>query len=161
MGIDLGVTSALAFLDMDGNLLALVSKRNFSQDEIISYLEETGKPVVVATDRKKPSRKLGRIASAFGAYLFVPEKDMRVKEKEELLRGLELEHPNNHEKDALAAALNAYNSFDDLFKRIESRVRKKGLQGNESEVKASVLKSKSHNIDQAIRDIANNLSLPD
>ncbi len=143
----------MAFLDLSGKVLAIISKRSFSQKEVLDYIEKFGEPVIIATDRKKPSRKIERIASAFDAYLFTPENDLRVKDKNLLLKERDMKHLNKHEKDALASAINAHKAFDDLFKRVDARLRKKGMTEKAGEVKSQIVKRKVHNIDKAIENL--------
>jgi predicted RNase H-like nuclease (RuvC/YqgF family) len=61
-----------------------------------------------------------KINAAFNARFFVPEEHLSVLEKKELVRGYEL--GNNHEKDALAAALKAYNMSSAKLRNIEKRL---------------------------------------
>ncbi|HZD43509.1 MAG TPA: DUF460 domain-containing protein, partial [Methanomicrobiales archaeon] len=50
VGIDPGTTTAIAALDLDGNLMDLSSSRQMTMSDIIEHLYHIGKPLVVASD---------------------------------------------------------------------------------------------------------------
>ncbi len=54
VGVDPGTTIGIAALNLDGELVGLVSSRMMSVPDIVSYIREKGKPVVVATDVVPP-----------------------------------------------------------------------------------------------------------
>lgn len=123
VGIDPGITSAVAALDMEGNLVLLESRREFSRPEIIERIISEGHPVVVSSDREKMPSSVEKIASSLGAERFEPEEDLPTERKEKLGTG-----DNSHEKDAHASALHAYKALSKQFRKINKRSREEDLE---------------------------------
>jgi len=118
VGFDPGTTSALAVLDFRKNPVLVKSFKGGLMEAV--KLLRGFKPSIVASDRHD-SESVRRLASAFGAVAFFPKKDLTVREKSALVRGY---HPgNSHERDALAAALNAYKHYGKLIKKLFDRER--------------------------------------
>lgn len=116
VGIDPGITSAVAAVNLNGEIKLLESSREFPPREIIMILIETGTPVVVGCDTGKMPSTVEKVASSVGAKKFVPENDLEVERKKQLgSRG-----NNSHEKDAVAAALHAYNNLQRSIQKITS-----------------------------------------
>lgn len=114
IGVDPGSTSAVAGIDLEGELELLESGKNFPPHEIIEKIVEAGKPVVVTSDKAKMPSKVDKIASSMGAETYVPEEDLDQEKKKELGQG-----DNSHEKDAVASAINAYNNMQREIRKIE------------------------------------------
>jgi predicted RNase H-like nuclease (RuvC/YqgF family) len=114
VGIDPGNTSAVAAVNLDGELRLLESDRELPRHEIIRMIIDTGKPVVVACDTGKMPSTVEKIASSLGAEKFEPEEDLERQRKEDLGEG-----ENSHEKDAAASAFHAYNSMRREVKKIK------------------------------------------
>ncbi|MFB6145158.1 MAG: DUF460 domain-containing protein [Candidatus Nanohaloarchaea archaeon] len=114
VGIDPGSTSAVAAIDLDGNLVLLESRREFGPDEIISSIIQEGKPIVIASDRAEMPSTIENIASSLGAERFTPEEDLSRERKKELGEG-----ENSHEMDALASARYAFNSMQKEMRKIK------------------------------------------
>lgn len=113
VGIDPGSTSGIAAFNLDGELVLLESQKEFSHDEIIRKLIDTGKPVVVTSDRAEMPSTAEKIASSLGAERFEPEEDLPREKKKELGKG-----ENSHEKDAHASVLYAYNCLQKEIRKI-------------------------------------------
>lgn len=118
VGIDPGNTSAVAALNLDGEIELLESRREFPPQEIILELVETGKPVVVACDTRKMPSTVEKIASSLGAERFEPDEDLESRRKKELGKG-----DNSHEIDAVASAIYAYNNLRRRIQKIETESR--------------------------------------
>lgn len=116
IGIDPGNTSAVAALNLDGELEFLVSREEFPHHEIIKEIVENGYPMVIATDRAKIPSTVEKIASSLGAVKFTPENNLSRQRKEQLGRG-----ENSHEKDAHASALHAYKRLSKQIRKINNR----------------------------------------
>ena len=114
IGVDPGSTSAVAGIDLEGELELLESGKNFPPHEIIEKIVEAGKPVVVTSDKAKMPSNVDKIASSMGAETYVPDEDLDQEKKSELGRG-----DNSHEKDAVASAVNAYNNMQREIRKIE------------------------------------------
>lgn len=114
VGIDPGSTSAVAAFNLDGELKLLESKKEFSQDEIIRRLIDQGRPVVIASDRKKTPSTVEKISSSLGAKRFEPKNDLRSRRKNKIGEG-----ENSHEIDAYASGIHAYNSLQKEIRKIK------------------------------------------
>jgi len=120
VGIDPGTTTAVAALDLDGNLLHLASSRQMNMSDVIESLYKVGKPLIIASDVEEMPFTVEKIRRAFSAIAFTPKQDTSVETKMEL--AAPFAYANDHERDALSAALDAYrqyrNRFQNLLKRI-------------------------------------------
>ncbi len=121
VGVDPGNTSAVAALNLEGELELLESRREFPSREIILELINEGKPVVVACDTGKMPSTVEKIASSLGAEKFKPEEDLEARRKKELGQG-----ENSHEVDAVASAVYAYNNLSRRIEKIEAESRHSG-----------------------------------
>lgn len=120
VGIDPGTTTAFAALDLDGNLLHLESSRQMNMSDVIAALYNVGKPLVIASDVQEMPYTVEKIRRAFSAVAYTPRQDTSVETKMELTAPFP--YQNDHERDALSAALDAYrhyrNKFQNLIKRV-------------------------------------------
>jgi predicted RNase H-like nuclease (RuvC/YqgF family) len=120
VGIDPGTTTATAALDLDGNLLHLQSSRQMSLSDVTESLYKVGKPLIIASDVHEMPFSVEKIRRAFKAVAYTPRQDVSVETK------LELTSPypygNDHERDALSAALDAFRSYKNKFQSILKRV---------------------------------------
>lgn len=114
VGIDPGSTSAVAAIDLDGEIQLLESGKNFPPSEIIERIVKVGRPVVVASDKGKTPSTVEDIRTSLGAQLFEPQQDLDSERKRELGKGA-----NSHEKDAVASAVHAYNNLNREIRKIE------------------------------------------
>jgi len=116
LGIDPGTTLGCAILDTDGNLVKLFSSKQFGISSLISVVADSGKPLIIASDKKRTPSLIKNISSAFGARIIAPPQDLTIKEKNSLTTGFNPK--NDHERDALAAALFGYKKIRPLLKKI-------------------------------------------
>ena len=138
VGINPGKTAAIACLDLDGNVVRLATGRFVSLEWFVSTLKDTGLPVVVACDKKRPMGLIQKLASIFDAVLFLPGTDISVEKKRNLTVH---KYANLHERDALAAALIAYNAYAGKLRQAERIAREKEVEADR--VKAMVIKKYS------------------
>lgn len=120
IGIDPGTTTAVAAIDLRGNLVDIRSKKGWSAGEVVEYISSLGKPVVVATDKSSPPEFVAKIRASFNAVLYTPKEDLSVEKKKGLTSKYRL--LNDHERDALAAAIDAYNSYKNKLSNVEKRL---------------------------------------
>ncbi|ELZ30968.1 hypothetical protein C474_10916 [Halogeometricum pallidum JCM 14848] len=120
VGIDPGTTTAAAVIDLDGNKLDVHSTRTADTADVIEWLIERGRPVIVAADVEPMPETVKKFRRSFDAAGWEPEKDLPVDEK--LHRTREAGYENDHERDALAAALFAFDAHEDQFQRISRKV---------------------------------------
>jgi predicted RNase H-like nuclease (RuvC/YqgF family) len=148
VGIDAGITNAIAILSINGDLLLVKSGKNLDRKTIVTEIIKYGIPVIVACDVAKPNNLVKKIASTFNARLVYPPKNLSIKKKRKLISDIDfLKINNSHERDALASAIFALKSFRKLFYKIDrySPPEVKDI------VKELILKHESPNIKEAIR----------
>jgi len=114
VGIDPGTTTGLACLSLKGDLLKTVSYKNAGKEKIIRAISELGSPVIIACDRVPVPSFVLSVKAKFNAKLFA--ELLSNEEKEHLTRRYNLK--NKHEKDALAAAIKAYNYYSSKIRNI-------------------------------------------
>ncbi|MDD4484860.1 MAG: DUF460 domain-containing protein [Methanoregula sp.] len=147
VGIDPGTTTAVAALDLDGNLMLLSSSRQMNMSGVIESLYKTGKPLVIASDVQEMPYSVEKIRRAFSAIAFTPKQDTSVEAKVALTQGFPYE--NVHERDALSAALDAFHHYDAKFRNLIRRVP----PGHDlDEVRARVIRGQA--LDQVLGDLA-------
>ena len=110
----------LAFLDIDGKVLDVASGKNLSVNDVIFEIEQHGDLLILACDRNPIPQTVEKIGASFRCKLFYPDY-LSSAEKKELVKRYKTN--NNHEKDALAAALKAYNSISPKLLNLKKRYR--------------------------------------
>lgn len=144
IGVDPGIVTGLAIMDLNGKVLALFSGRNMSRRRALSIVYEYGTPVVVATDVSKPSDYVKKLAAMVGAVLYHPDKDLQIAEKANIALklserdGIKVKTP--HERDALAAAYKAFTNYLDKFDKVNELLSELPIQVNADEVKELVVR---------------------
>ena len=120
VGIDPGTTTAAAVVSLDGRVLATFSSRTADTATVTEWLIEQGRPLIVAADVTPIPDTVERFRRSFEATAWTPESDLPVDEK--LHRTREHEYDNDHERDAMAAALFAYDDREAQFERVAEKV---------------------------------------
>jgi hypothetical protein len=120
VGIDPGTTTAAAVVGLDGSVLDVYSTRTHDTADVIEWLIERGRPVIVAADVTPMPETVEQFRRSFDAAAWTPDADLPVDEK--LHRTREVAYDNDHERDALAAALFAFDDHEDQFERISRKV---------------------------------------
>ncbi len=120
VGIDPGTTTAVALTDFDGSVLDVWSSRTADTAEVIEWIVEHGRPAVVAADVEPMPETVEKIRRSFDAAGWIPERDLPVDRK--LHRTRKEAYDNDHERDAMAAALFAFDDHEDQFERISAKV---------------------------------------
>ncbi|UVE51312.1 DUF460 domain-containing protein [Haloferax larsenii] len=120
VGIDPGTTTAVAVVGLDGRVLDIHSTRTADTATVIEWLIERGRPALVAADVHPMPETVEKFRRSFDAAGWAPPKDIPVDEK--LHRTREVNYENDHERDALAAALFAFDDHEDQFERISRKV---------------------------------------
>jgi predicted RNase H-like nuclease (RuvC/YqgF family) len=147
VGIDPGTTTAVAAVDLDGNLIHLSSGRERSMAEIVEILYGAGKPLVLASDVSAMPFSVERVRRAFSAVAYTPREDRTGEEKMAITAGYS--YGNLHERDALSAALDAYRFYRQKFQSVMKRVPP-GF--DLSRVKAGIIRGQS--IERIVGDLA-------
>ncbi|WP_048149304.1 DUF460 domain-containing protein [Methanolacinia paynteri] len=120
VGVDPGTTVGIAALDLDGNLVELKSSRQMSINDWIEEISALGKPVLIASDVAHMPSSVDKIRRSFHAAGYNPPEDRTQEEKVAICSGFS--YANDHERDSLAAAIEAYRTFNNKFKNIEKRI---------------------------------------
>jgi len=146
VGIDPGTTTAVAALDLDGNLLHLGSSRQMNMGDVVESLYRVGKPLIIASDVQEMPYSVEKIRRSFSAVAYTPKQDVSVESKVELTAAYP--YNNDHERDALSAALDAYRQYRHKFQNLLKRIP----PGHDlDEVRARVIRGQS--LDQVIGDM--------
>ncbi|MCU4719400.1 DUF460 domain-containing protein [Halapricum hydrolyticum] len=120
VGVDPGTTTAVAIVSLDGSVLDVYSTRTDDAAAVTEWIVERGRPVVVAADVTPMPNTVEKLRRSFDAAGWVPDSDLPVDEKQHRTR--EVPYDNDHERDALAAALSAYDDHEDQIDRIVTKV---------------------------------------
>ena len=143
VGVDPGTTTAFAVLDLKGRVIRIGSSRSWGFSELVGLLIESGNPLIIATDRNPAPGTVERIKRAFNAILHTPASSLSVEQKQ---RDTKLfDYSNEHERDALAAAIDAARS---LRNKLESVQKRAPADVELDEIQMLVLRG--HTVDSAI-----------
>ncbi|MGI0141445.1 MAG: DUF460 domain-containing protein [Candidatus Micrarchaeales archaeon] len=140
VGVDPGKSAAIACLDLEGNPIHIDYSRFVGFDWFVDKIKNVGTPVIIASDKKNSTHTINKLAAAFGAHVFMPDQDISVKRKEEVAAGKKI--GNLHERDALVAAITAYNAYAHKFKQAEKLARQTKYE-NVDKLKAMIVKKYS------------------
>jgi predicted RNase H-like nuclease (RuvC/YqgF family) len=119
VGIDPGTTTAFAVLDLKGKLINIASSRSWGFSELVGLLIELGHPIIIATDKNPTPGTVDRIKRAFNAILHTPASSLSVEQK--LRDTKSYSYANEHERDALAAAIDAVRSVKNKLESVEKK----------------------------------------
>jgi predicted RNase H-like nuclease (RuvC/YqgF family) len=145
VGLDPGTTTGIAALNLGGDLVDLISSRAMSSSDVIEWIAARGRPLVVATDVFPTPGAVEKVKRAFNAVLYSPGADMPGIEK--IALGREVGYRNDHERDALAAALSAFKKYKNKFLQVE---KKAPPEVDPDEVKALVVRG--YSIENAVAE---------
>lgn len=120
VGIDPGTTTAVAIVGLEGEILDVWSSRTSDTADVIEWIVERGRPIVVAADVTPMPETVEKIRRSFDAAGWTPETDLPVDEKQHRTRDYSYE--NDHQRDALSAALYAVDAHEDQFDRIAAKL---------------------------------------
>lgn len=133
------------------------------KSEIIRRVTKFGKPLIVTVDVAPAPRNVERISSSMGGVLFLLEKSMSNKEKNDIVKvfkrkyknesGIELKIGNRHERDALAASVKAWKGNNYLLRKVNNALRRRGLERIFDNVVGILIKGESENITNAISEV--------
>lgn len=120
VGIDPGTTIGIAAVDLDGNLAHLASSRQMTMADVREEVIRIGKPLIIASDVSQMPFTVEKIRRAFNAVAYTPRQDRTQEEKTALTE--DFSYANDHERDALAAAVDAFRQYRNKFQNIAKRV---------------------------------------
>lgn len=144
VGVDPGMTTGVAVLDLKGGVVALFSKRLLGRSQLTRMLSELGRPAIVATDVQPPPSYVRKLATSLGTVLFVPPRPLSLEEKRRLAAEAAdfsgTRARDSHQRDALAAAYKAFLSFKEKFEEVEREAERRGLPVPLEEAKLLVVR---------------------
>jgi uncharacterized protein len=117
LGYDPGLNSAAALVGLDGTVLGVKSWREGTRSEVFDWIQAYGKPVFVVSDKKPMAKAVKKMAANYNTKAI--GFDLKVEEKTGLTRGTPLE--NNHERDALAAAIYCYRQYKNKIEQLKRK----------------------------------------
>ncbi|PWR75398.1 DUF460 domain-containing protein [Methanospirillum stamsii] len=138
VGIDPGTTIGIAVLDLNGELIKVHSSRQMTMGDVTEFLWSLGKPLIIASDVVPMPFSVEKIRRAFQATPHTPKTDISVETKYELAG--KFGYGNDHERDALTAAIEAYRFWNHKFTGILKRVP---YGVDLEEVKAGIIRGQS------------------
>lgn len=128
------------------------SKRDMTRAEIILHILRFGNPVIVSTDVSVAPSSVEKVATKFGCAIYSPYAPISLSEKRELTKDYYNSVKNDHEIDALSAAIKAWKHHRTLFSRVDDALKEFGRQEIFAGVILKILKEESPNIEDAIRE---------
>lgn len=120
VGIDPGTTVGISAVTLDGDPVLVKSSRTMAMPDVIEALYTAGRPLVVATDVHPMPASVERIRRAFSAVAYIPKADRTVEEKRALCG--DIPYGNDHERDSLSAAMDAFRAYQPKFRNVAKRV---------------------------------------
>jgi predicted RNase H-like nuclease (RuvC/YqgF family) len=143
VGVDAGTTVGIAIADVWGHVIAVHSERGLSRGDVIRYLVEYGKPILITADVSPAPSFIEKLSTSLKTPLFVPEKLLSVVEKRELAKSLtqdsELQPQNAHQRDALAAIANALRVHNPRLTLLQNRIAESDKQHKMTEALRVIL----------------------
>ncbi len=145
VGVDPGTTLAYAILDLDRNLIKLKSSKQLSLSSLTTEVTNEGKVLIVGCDVSNIPSFVYKFATKLNAVIVKPDFDFKVGLKQRMTK--EFKVRDDHQRDALAAALNAFSEFKETFKKIDDELKNIGKEHLNSQVKEICIKNKLNVID--------------
>lgn len=107
---------------------------------MIERIISRGNPLIVASDVTPTPSTVKRISRIFSSHVHELDESLSTEEKVALTKGEGYEYKNAHERDALAACVNAFRQYKKKFSQVQKKTPA-GVDGEE--VKALVIKGVS------------------
>lgn len=141
-------------MDLKGNILSVKSFKEISRAEIIYQIINFGKTVLISTDVYPPPKMVKKLATTLNAKIHHPTRDMSVGSKIELVESYlgesgqgrskvvssDLVPQDAHQRDALAASIRTYKSYQKKLEHIKNRSMEANLtEEDEDLVKRMVI----------------------
>ncbi len=171
IGLDPGIYTGVAVIDLDGTPLLTFSSKNLDRADILGMVSGLGRVVMVATDVSKPPANVKKLAATLNVQLYVPDRDLSTEEKQEIVRDIKARYPwieidDTHERDALAAAYKAYLTIRDKMIQAEAKASEMTFPINIDRVKimvamgASIAEAIEHEIEKAVAMVKEEVETP-
>ena len=161
VGYDPGTTAAVAIINTNKKILFLTSKKGLKKNEIIKEISKIGTPLIIATDKIPVPKSVEKISQSLGTKLFFPSKSLSTIEKWSLIKDCKIKIKNDHERDALASAIKAYEKYSKLFKKIDRVLSSLYLSELYDKVLKMLIKEEAENITDAVEKIMKKMKKPE
>ncbi|MEW5996824.1 MAG: DUF460 domain-containing protein [Candidatus Micrarchaeota archaeon] len=115
VGIDPGVYTAFAALNLKGELVASGCEKEASDERVVEIIRKVGVPSLIASDVNPPPSFVQKVAARFNVRLSYPERSLTQEEKKEMGRFID----DVHIRDAYAGAMKAYHAYENRLRQIE------------------------------------------
>ncbi len=127
-GIDPGLNTGIALIDLDGNIIYLKTKKSPKNSDVLRIFLDHGKIIAIGTDTHHASKTVKKIASSLSLKVTTPIKDLTRKRKRlfisELLGNKEKEiKMDSHQKSALSSAIYVYKKYRPTFKKLSDKIK--------------------------------------
>ena len=126
VGIDPGITTAYAILDVDGHIRKLKSSKELALNNLLAEITNEGKVLVIGADVKRIPGLIEKFSAKVGAKVILPEEDMKVGFKERLTKDFRCK--DAHQRDALIGALHAYSEIRPLIEKVNVFLKREGKE---------------------------------
>ena len=153
VGIDPGITTGIAILDIYGNIVKIYSKRDMGRNETIRLITNFGHPLIITSDVNPMPRNVRNIARKLDAKVYLQEKSLSVAEKRRVVKDYKDYVKSGHESDALAAVIKAWKNYRPFLSKIEKLAKKYGLSRHFDILVEKFIKGEYDNIDEAIEEL--------
>lgn len=155
VGVDPGISTGVAILDLKGNIIDIFTKRWLSRNQLSKIIYSYGKPVLIATDVVPPASYVRKLAASLNAQLYVPQRVMSLQEKREIASQINEKYGikvrDSHQRDALSAAYKSFLYHKPKFDQVEKEVMKYGIRIPVDEAKVLVLKG--YPVSEAVKNV--------
>jgi predicted RNase H-like nuclease (RuvC/YqgF family) len=130
------------------------SNRGFSLSQIVEFVSRECSPLVIATDVIPAPKLIEKVAATFSVKVHKPSENFSKCTKSKMVRSFELSERKRHLKDALAAAVSAYESRLPMIRKIRKRICDEGLPDDvRGEIARRIFSGECNNIQSAIDTI--------
>ena len=116
VGYDPGTTSGVALVDLNGDVIASLSGRSLKEGEIVRFIMEYGKPIVIACDVRRTPGLVKKLAGRFEVGVFHPKNNVGRGRKRQIL-----DCEKRHERDAAVGAILAYRECANKIRNLQRR----------------------------------------
>ena len=153
VGVDPGITAAIACLDLDGNIVRIESGKKLGFNKIVELISEVGRPIIISTDVMYAPSLIKKLAEKYRSKIVIPNRNLKVGEKIKIVKdnfeNLKLE--NDHQRDALASAIFAFEKFKPLFEKIDKVLSKEDKEDEAELVKKKLVLGEAASIKDALK----------
>jgi len=147
VGVDPGMVTGLAVIDLNGKVLHLSSGRGITRGQITRTLAGLGRALIFSADVNPPPEMINKLGAMHNASIYYPEKSLKTFEKSELANRVAEEQrikvDDTHQRDSLSAAIKTFSFYRNKLEQCVSHAREQAQPVQIDEVKALVLRGMS------------------